>query len=238
MATPDTAVADPTPNKPPRPRRLIPLSLRLFVVMLVALGLIESLWIGIPAYRQRRAVIAIEKTIGAVGIRRAGPEWLQDFFGEDWESLFGQPCEVRLFSDDAVDDDFLAYLSDLPAVERLQIDGAQITDRGLACLACLTQLRDLDFRDTCGETQVTDAGLSEILRLSNLRFLNLSGTRVTGSGLGCLVALRKLEYLELNRSQLRGVSFAVLTSANPNLTIVVDDEEVMSPDGFTRPQDN
>lgn len=238
MATLAIPVPDSAPDTPPRRRHRIPLSLRLFVVMLIALGLIESLWIGIPAYRQRQSIISIEEEIGgSVGTQRAGPKWLQDFFGDDWNKLFGQPYEVHLFPDEGVDDAFFAQVSDLAGMERLDVDGTGMTDHALTHLASLSQLQVLEFGYSCGGTQVTNAGLPEILRLSNLRLLNLTGTRVTGSGLSCLIALRKLEYLELNGNQTIGANLAALKTANPSLAIVVDGIFVMSPDRSARPQD-
>ena len=52
MAAQAVPIPDPT-DKPPRRRRWIPLSLRMFVAMLL-LGA-SAVWIGLPAYRQYRA---------------------------------------------------------------------------------------------------------------------------------------------------------------------------------------
>jgi hypothetical protein len=231
MATNAPQAADPSTDKPPRPRRWIPVSLRLLVVMLVTLGLIESLFIGIPAYRQRQAVMAIEESGGSVEIQPAGPVWLQDLFGEDWHRLFGQPYAISLFSDERVDNDVFGCLYDLAGVKRLTMEGL-VTDRGLAHLACLTQLRALFIFNFTPD--VTDACLPQILRLSNLRILNLSGTGISSSGLGGLVALPELEYLELNRNQMNGANLVALKAAIPNLTIVVDDNVIVSPDELTQ----
>src|SRR5882724_1525355 len=65
MSTPMQSGTDPTLEKPPRARRQIPLSLRMFAAILVLLGA-SAVWIGVPAYRQYRALQAIERAGGHV----------------------------------------------------------------------------------------------------------------------------------------------------------------------------
>jgi hypothetical protein len=43
-------------DKPPGPRRWIPVSLRIFVAILVVLGAVSGLWVAVAAYRQHVAI--------------------------------------------------------------------------------------------------------------------------------------------------------------------------------------
>jgi hypothetical protein len=193
----------------------------MFAAYIPILALVSALYIGIPAYRQRTAVRAIERG-GSVNMRTVGPSWVQHLIGDDWSNFFGNPYEVYLW-DYSVDDAFLVHVSALTHLERLVIDVPEVTDAGLANLAGLTELRGLLF---ISDTNVTDAGLVYIKRLSNLRLLNLTGTKVSSAGLRHLVDLHKLEYLELARKQITDADITELKRALPKLAIVVDDEYI------------
>ena len=78
----------------------------------------------------------------------------------------------------------------------LELHGEKITDKGLASLAGLTQLRRLDLANT----DVTDAGLKHLEKFASLRDLSLSGTRVDGSGLAAISTL-DLVTLDLDKTQ-------------------------------------
>jgi hypothetical protein len=212
--------SDPTNETPPRSKRWIPISARMFAVYMLILALVSALYIGIPACRQRTSVRVIERG-GSVNMRPVGPRWVQKLIGDDWNNLFGKPYEVVLW-DDCVDDAFLAHLIPLTRLERLGIDGPEVTDAGPANLVGMTELRGLFIPDT----NVTDAGLVYVKRLSNLRMLNLTGTKVSSAGLRHLVDLHKLEYVELDRKQITDADIAELKRALPKLAIVVDDEYI------------
>jgi hypothetical protein len=66
MATAPHPIADSTAGKPPRPRRRIPLSVKLFLSLLLLVGVGSALWVGIHAYRQRVAIKDIERFHGLV----------------------------------------------------------------------------------------------------------------------------------------------------------------------------
>jgi hypothetical protein len=67
-------------DKPPSPRRWIPLSVRICAALLVMLG-VGSLWIVVPAFRRSVAIREIERLGGTVNFRRRVPQWLRDVAG-------------------------------------------------------------------------------------------------------------------------------------------------------------
>jgi hypothetical protein len=58
------AFSDPTLSKPPRPRRWIPLSLRMYLAVLVAVGVASIACVAVPIYRQHVAIQEIERLSG------------------------------------------------------------------------------------------------------------------------------------------------------------------------------
>ena len=51
-------------------------------------------------------------------------------------------------------------------------------------------------------TQITDAGLKDVAKLQNLRWLNLSQTKITDAGLKDVAKLQKLDWLHLSSTQI------------------------------------
>jgi len=96
-------------------------------------------------------------------------------------------------SKSTLSDAALEYIGRLPALEVLLVGGRGITDRGLASLARLTTLRELNLF-TVG--RVTDDGLAYLAQLKQLRKFSVRGGRFTVSGLKQLDALPHL--VELN----------------------------------------
>ncbi len=78
-------------------------------------------------------------------------------------------------------------------VTELVVEG-QMTDamlRGVGALTHLTSLR------VSGSQALTDAGITLLARLPNLRQLDLSGTAITDAGVAALAELHQLEHLSL-----------------------------------------
>lgn len=96
--------------------------------------------------------------------------------------------------------------ADLDGITELNLSGTQITDAELKEVSRLTALQRLDLR----QAQVTDTGLKEISRLSALHYLNLSGTPVTDRGLKELSRLTALKALDLSSTQVTGTGFKEL----------------------------
>src|SRR5579872_2579115 len=91
MVTSAIQSADPTTGKPPRPRRWIPLTLRMYVMMLGVLGVGSVLWFGFRSYRQFSMIERLERIDlvegrpqkpGFVGLAPNGPGWLRSQIGD------------------------------------------------------------------------------------------------------------------------------------------------------------
>ncbi|MDW8038002.1 MAG: protein kinase, partial [Thermoguttaceae bacterium] len=86
------------------------------------------------------------------------------------------------------DEGLLATLPEPPGPFGLDLSWTQITDAGLVHLAKLTNLQSLDL----SETKITDAGLVHLAKLTNLQDLNLSWPKITDAGLVHLAKLTNL----------------------------------------------
>jgi hypothetical protein len=103
---------------------------------------------------------------------------------------------IRLEKKTATDDDF-ARLSPLTGLRELNASKSHaVGDAGLAAVAGLRRLRELDLYASC----VTDAGLAHVAGMPELEFLHLSDTGVAGPGLVNLVGLQRLRYLKLDET--------------------------------------
>ena len=85
----------------------------------------------------------------------------------------------------------LGIIRDNPFIRSLYLSFTQVADAGLADLRKMTGLRHLDL----SFTRVGDAGLVHLSGLTGLQHLNLSDTRVADAGLAHLRKITKLETL-------------------------------------------
>ncbi len=91
-----------------------------------------------------------------------------------------------------------------------------ITDDDLRAIGGITQLKSLDLRDL----QITDAGLAHLARLTRLTDLDLTGCpAVTDAGLAHLHGLPALVNLRIYDSQITPTGIAALRQAVPTLKI-------------------
>ncbi len=95
-----------------------------------------------------------------------------------------------------VTDGGLAYIKGLIGLRVLMLNKTGVTDAGVAHLAAMHDLRTLGL----AETRVTDAGLEHLKAFGKLRVLFLGHTQVTDAGLRHLAGLAKLELLSLEYS--------------------------------------
>jgi len=195
MAAPAGPASDPTTDKPPRPRRWIPLSLKMFVLILGTM----TVWTGIRAYRQYVAIREIERLDGYVATTRPrGPQWLRDWVGYK-RYRFCEDVDFPRIDEPtaAVTEATLAYISWLPNLRVLGLWNTPTTDAGLAHLRGMAKLEELYLANT----QVTDAGLSDLRGMTNLLNLQLSDTQLTDAGLVHLKSLTSLRALWLDSTQ-------------------------------------
>ena len=115
------------------------------------------------------------------------PAWLRPFGAERYmQRIVG----VELAD---CDDDALALLAGLPALESLQVHSAMVTDNGLKRIEGCGSL----FHLALYSPNISDRGLESLARLSGLGWLTLTTPQVTDAGLKSLANLKELRDLEI-----------------------------------------
>src|SRR5690242_4194702 len=127
MSESATPIPGSTTHQPPRPRRWIPLSLRMFVAITVLLGLGSIVWTAWSVQRQKSAIRAIQELRGQVDLRAGGPAWLKKMLREP---LFDEVVRITC-TDLPATDETLRRISGLTNLEELGLYSNQITDAGL-----------------------------------------------------------------------------------------------------------
>jgi len=191
MGVTASQTSDPTTGRPPRRRRRILVSLKIFMAFLVSLVVADV--IGYVLHYQRQEGI-IREVLGAGGNLTGGdniaPRWLQKWLGPD-SVVFNEVHGITLYKTRA-DDANLARLSatgGLAQITWICLDETAVTDEGIFLLSGMTRLEVLKI---CG-TKVTDAGLAHLKGLTSLRMLDLRNCEVTDAGVAELQqALPKL----------------------------------------------
>jgi hypothetical protein len=173
----------------------------LLVVMTIA-----AVWLGLMMKRLRdqESGVAIVRARGGgiaydyqfdsagnwrPGLPEPGPPWLREVFGPEWGKMAvcvslpkgGHGNIAFIFGDGRTKDrDLDQLVTLLPNLRSLELDyNIDITDDGLAHIARLTHLLDLDLR---GCAAITDDGINHLRRLSRLRRLRVVDTRITEQG--------------------------------------------------------
>jgi hypothetical protein len=95
--------------------------------------------------------------------------------------------------------------------------GPQLTDRGLSQLKRLTQLQILSLDGT----DITDAGLPALRGMSDLEVLDLSGTKITDASVKALKHLKKLRYVRLDETGVTCAGKDELQLALPDAAIAL-----------------
>jgi hypothetical protein len=101
----------------------------------------------------------------------------------------------------------LSRVVQLEHVVSLSLYDRDVTDKDLAGLAGMTQLKFLDVNHN---PRVTDAGIAALAGLENLRYLDLSNTQVTGTGLKGRADMVNLYQLTLNDCPVTDESLAAI----------------------------
>jgi hypothetical protein len=186
MTAPTDATRDQICDKPPRPRRWIPLSLRIFAIILGVVGTASVLWF-VSVWWGHRCEQQLVQTIEGWGgkVRMEEPEWLTQL----------------------VSDDLAATFQVFDRVASVELNGAKITDAEVVHLKRLTGLRTL----VLSRTTVGDAGLAHLSSMQSLECVILDENDITGAGLVHLNGLRKLRRLGLVDMSLTDADLARLS---------------------------
>jgi hypothetical protein len=133
--------------------------------------------------------------------------------GDDWRcfTAFEQLEKAELWEIEGADDTAFRHLGNLSqTVNWLFVEIAEVSDRGLAPLANLKNLRFLGVGWT---KTVTDGALESLASIQSLEHLLVNGCKgITGSDAGKLTALPKLKVLEMAGT---GVTDATLSNLAP-----------------------
>jgi hypothetical protein len=155
------------------------------VMLITCMGLGWWMW----HLRQHEAEQAFVQflTLHHNGVEYRGPAGLRRAVGQDNLTQFNRIVGVELSEDER---ELLSQFSErLPALEILDVRFAPEEEE----FAQIARLRRLNHLSIAGD--VTDAGLRQIGRMTNLRVLSFDARLVTDSGLEQLKPLRKLEML-------------------------------------------
>jgi Leucine-rich repeat (LRR) protein len=122
-------------------------------------------------------------------------------------------------------DDVLAALRSQSGIKTLHLGGETITDKGLASVAELTDLRELVI---WWATDITDAGVAHFSFLPKLRLVNISLSSLTDEGVRHLSQLPALEDLHLQGKKFSDQSLLHLSRAKrlKSLYLIMDVSEI------------
>lgn len=108
--------------------------------------------------------------------------------GSFFKSFVGHPkLRVLIVNSNQLKLANLKYLAEIPHLQVLCLNKDSLTNSSLRYLIACKDLRYLELSDN---KEITDAALPELAKLSNLRFIGLSGTSVTREGLEKTLALK------------------------------------------------
>jgi hypothetical protein len=195
------------------------LMIRLRTLMLLVLTVAVWLgWITNRAQQQKAAVTAIAAAGGSVsydyewgsgssGLAPHALRWLQRVIGDDY---FKEVVSVSLAGDSKGNhDDVLSALDSFFRLKVLHLGSRQATDEVLEHIKGLAHLEEL-YVDQPSE--VTDAGVAHLERLTKLKDLYISRCQMTDVGLSHLKGLTRLERLAIQCNSISDRGLAYLES--------------------------
>jgi len=118
----------------------------------------------------------------------------------------------------------------LGQVETLVLDAPKVTDDGVKFLNGWKNLEELTLR-----CNLTDAGLTPIAQLTDLRKLTIAGTWITDAGLKKLVPLQNLRRLDITGTACTPAGVDALQSALPDCEIISGGRSPLAPGQFVVP---
>jgi hypothetical protein len=217
MSMPANVFADPAADKPPRPRRWIPLSLRIFAVLLVLIGLSRATWIGIRTQRQLAAIREIERLGGAIDTRNTAPTWLKGLIGDGPTKLFDVAFGLAI-SEANIQDTDLRHLAQLPELESVVLNNeTQTTDAALVYIEGLTRIEVL----LIWNASLTDDALAHLRGLNRLKEIDIESPHITDAGLEHLKSLPRITRLILRKTKVTHAGVDKLKRVLPNLDVTV-----------------
>ena len=161
-------------------------------------------WLGSDFYR---TVIGVDAS-GSEGLTGADLRVVRDF------------SRLKILSLDDVGvlrDEDIAHIASLQCLERLFLEGTQISDVGVAKLGRLSRLRYLSL----AKTRITDDGLGYLSNLDQLEMLQLSHCRITDAGLLHLRLFKGHPTIYLDGTMVSRKGVADLRSALPLCKVVL-----------------
>lgn len=151
----------------------------MFLAILVLLGVGSALWFGVPMYRQYSSFRAMRAAGGGIGTTKGGPAWLRKSIGDERMQIFDAVYQVGI--QPFSDADFARFdMSVHKDIRVLILNGTEITDAGMADIGKMTKLAHLYLEDT----QITDRGLNQLTGIKELETLWLARTKVSDAGVG------------------------------------------------------
>jgi Leucine rich repeat len=199
-------------SRPIRPWARISIRVMMLLVLTIAVPLG---WLVNRARQQREAVEAVQKYGGWIhfdyefvngalipGGTPRGPRWLRTMLGDEYfrtvrfVSFEYERSSGKVSRNLNVEacDELLKKISGLPGLKTLRMKKSQATDEGLRHIGKMSELEELYIRDArC----VTDAGVSHLSRLTNLKHVSISRSTLTNDSLVLLSSLPRLEKLDL-----------------------------------------
>lgn len=123
-----------------------------------------------------------------------------------------------------ITDEGISLIRHSPHLKKLVIDdggmtglpGCEISNMGFRPIGTLAQL---EYLSTVGVDGVDDSSLEALDQLTNLKSLELYGTRVTDAGVESLLKMKRLEYLGLDRTAISEEAVARIRVVLPECTI-------------------
>ncbi|HBT22897.1 MAG TPA: hypothetical protein DEA68_09680 [Verrucomicrobiales bacterium] len=113
-------------------------------------------------------------------------------------------------------DDGLADVAKLGNVVELNLRDTKITSAGLVHLKCLAKLTRLHLE----RTNVGDEGIANLTKLTTLEYLNLYGTKITDKSLDHLAGLKNLRQLYVWQTDVTDAGIAKFNKALPAVSVV------------------
>lgn len=180
-------------------------SLRLILLLLLAC--LSLLGIGTmivrPKLQLRHAITALRLYDDHVTVHPTASVWVNrladSLFPPDPKNhypLFIQVTNINLLDaafDKRIDDHAMPLIARFRDVPTIAIPATPVTDAGLSHLAHMPNLRRLDIH----MTRITDGAMSTIATLEHLQSLDLGDTAITDAAMETIARLRDLQHLSL-----------------------------------------